>query len=220
MSKKKQHKHSTDTLIKQLVKNLSPVKPRPSLFVSFTVLLGAFFSLGFIYCLSLGIWFNSVSELINSWAFTYTLFCFITTICALTLVLKLSVPGKKTHVNQYLLISLGLSLLIMWFWLHNKTNPQPFFYVDPVFSCSIKIVIMTGIPSLISWYIASKAYILNKIKTALICIISGTCLALCVIFLHCPILDGMHLLQWHFIPVLSLLFLAYCSFVYVKHSNK
>lgn len=122
------------------------------------------------------------------------------------------VPGRRFKGVEYLLGVIWLSLLCIWCWegpfLMMKKDVL-LFYFESTFSCALKVCVMVGLLSFFLRYLQRYFVFLQRSLAGFYLVSTASCVAWWVIGHHCYIMDHMHLLLWHILPVFFCSILGY-----------
>ena len=192
-------------LIEQLVRNhqkVTPVEPIRSRFFKWLIIS--------VICLSVGI---STLGLREDWQILFTnpllliqnVFIFLSVIMTGFFSIKLSQPGEvfKTKTKPLIIIITNLWLLILLaIGLVNDFNMQEFSKIK--LGCVKDILILGIIPGAILFILMLKGVILKNKIAGLFAFITAFSLGAWGVQYTCHNDDPIHILLWHFIPVLLL----------------
>ena len=208
-------------IIKELTKDLKPTPPRPLICYQWFYTIIILSIIGAIYTFILGLWPSSLNELFRFPAIFYTATALLLFILLTYQSILISIPGKQNNRLPQLLGIVAVSiLLVLIYFLIKNTNQTNFFYWEGTFTCALKIILMSIIPIMFLNHQINKNYVLNKNKATVILFITSGTLGLSVITFHCPIMDPMHILLWHILPIIILGFLGLSmSYFYKKNKN-
>ena len=207
-------------IIEKLTQNLQKTTVRPSLQQQWLSVFSVLLTITSIYTYGLGIWPKTLSELLSFPPLFYS----ITALLLLALLsyqcILYSIPGKKSNITLTLLSITSISIVsaLLYFLLKN-TSQNTFFYWENTYTCALKIIIMSIIPILFLTHQINKNYVLNKKKAMAILFLTSGVLGLTVITFHCPIMDPIHILLWHILPIIMLGFLGWSMSYFHKNKN-
>lgn len=191
----------TNELISELTRNLEPVKKASDPKVSFLKWL----SISFL-CLGVGLLFFGVREDLHNviYRFEFSAQLFITLALALLSSFSaflLSIPDKKHTLVEALPIATGLLwLAFIAFALASSQDIKG----GLGFNCVKEIITLGVLPAVALFSLLIRAAPLKKSKVGLFVLLSAAGLGAFGTQLICVNDDPLHVLLWHFVPVIGI----------------
>ncbi len=189
----------TPDLIKQLSQDKKPVQPLASIWMRFVQ-----WSLIALLCVGTAVLVMGVRADLKAILFTPAYFLQLIATLALALLsslsaFTLSIPGKKSVplLLTTTLTLLGWLAIIGHFAYHGGDYAAPLGYV-----CTRDILLMALLPGAVLFWMIQQGAVLTAAIAGLFTILSAAALSALGVQLICACNKPLHILYWHFLPVL------------------
>lgn len=135
--------------------------------------------------------------------------------------MKSRIPGldfKRTQIAGFAVFAIQIFGLIGFtYFNYSGTNANLINYVDGGLFCSLRVVMMSALSSLLIVSILRRALVTNRAQTTMICSVLGISFGLFVLPFFCESEDALHLLLSHllipsvfFVPI----FMSFRNYLY------
>lgn len=191
----------TEVLIHNLAQKATPVKRLSAPHIRFIKWLASS-----MFCLLIGILYHGlnidVDTVASQPAFDFQLVILVALVISSGFsAFIMSVPGEiKSLIKYFPIGTLGLLLLVILISIYSTNSVS----AGSGLSCIRDVVFLGGIPGFLLIFLLRKARPLDFAKVGLFAFISSSAIGALGTNLICENHDPLHILVWHFMPVLVL----------------
>lgn len=118
---------------------------------------------------------------------------------------SLSIPSIKNRRVYIAPFSVFLFVLGLTFYSF-LYNSNPFLYLGHGFSCVYEVIATSVLPASLMFYFVRKAAVLKRDIVGVLVLLSGISFGLLSVQLTCVDRTSLHLLLWHVLPALIIIF--------------